>query len=189
MIALILCNRVSSDRCRLHAFDSIHFTLVREQTMEKQTMNDMNASRLADAAFAASRQVWLAGLGAAAVTRQWARTTRATPCARWSRKARPSRLRRFASRQRRRNIARDHELDLEPHRDQVRATVTALADTAVAALPKMKVPVRHQKAPVAKPRKAARSPASRRASPRRAASSIRRGKPVSQRTGTRHRDQ
>ena len=41
--------------------------------MQKQSMNDMNASRLADAAFAASRQVWLAGLGAAAVTRHWAR--------------------------------------------------------------------------------------------------------------------
>ena len=41
--------------------------------MQKQMISDMNASRLADAAFAASRQVWLAGLGAAAVTRHWAR--------------------------------------------------------------------------------------------------------------------
>src|SRR5262249_59360039 len=33
----------------------------------------IDASRFADTAFAASRQVWLAGLGAAIVTRDWAR--------------------------------------------------------------------------------------------------------------------
>src|SRR5207237_5017650 len=52
---------------------STHFTLVKEQMMQKQSMNDMNNSRLADAALAASRQVWLAGLGAASVTRDWAK--------------------------------------------------------------------------------------------------------------------
>ena len=127
--------------------------------MEKQTMNGMNAIRLADAALAASRQVWLAGLGAAAVTRQWARrdagntmralikegsaietealrvlgsgveTSLATASSAWNRT-----------------------------RDQVRATVTALADTAVAALPKMKAPNKATKrAPVAKARNAAKS--------------------------------
>ena len=33
-----------------------------------------NGNPISDAAFAASRQVWLASLGAAAVTREWART-------------------------------------------------------------------------------------------------------------------
>jgi poly(hydroxyalkanoate) granule-associated protein len=41
--------------------------------MLKQTAQDFNAVRYADAALAASRQVWLAGLGAALVTRDWAR--------------------------------------------------------------------------------------------------------------------
>jgi len=41
--------------------------------MLKQTAQDFNAARYADAALAASRQVWLAGLGAAIVTRDWAR--------------------------------------------------------------------------------------------------------------------
>jgi hypothetical protein len=41
--------------------------------MLKQATSNLNATRVADAALAASRQVWLAGLGAATVTRQWAR--------------------------------------------------------------------------------------------------------------------
>src|SRR5262249_12459590 len=41
--------------------------------MPKQTSQPLNAARVADAALAASRQVWLAGLGAAVVTRDWAR--------------------------------------------------------------------------------------------------------------------
>ena len=41
--------------------------------MLKQAAGNLNATRVADAALAASRQVWLAGLGAATVTRDWAR--------------------------------------------------------------------------------------------------------------------
>ena len=37
--------------------------------MLKQAAGNINANRVADAALAASRQVWLAGLGAAVVTR------------------------------------------------------------------------------------------------------------------------
>jgi len=40
--------------------------------MLKVPAGNFNATRVADAALAASRQVWLAGLGAATVTRQWA---------------------------------------------------------------------------------------------------------------------
>jgi hypothetical protein len=150
-----------------YAFDSIHFTLVKEQTMEKQTMNDMNASRLADAAFAASRQVWLAGLGAAAVTRQWARNDAGNTLRALVKEGSAVETQAI------RVLGSGVETSLATAssiwnrtRDQVRATVTALADTAVAALPKMKVPVKAtKKAPVAKPRKAAKSPASRRARP------------------------
>ena len=40
--------------------------------MLKQAMNDRNTQQLADAAMMASRQVWLAGLGAATIARRWA---------------------------------------------------------------------------------------------------------------------
>lgn len=42
--------------------------------MQKQMTFGNNGNPISDAAFAASRQMWLAGLGAAAVTREWART-------------------------------------------------------------------------------------------------------------------
>src|SRR5258708_5786039 len=42
--------------------------------MLKQATDNLNASRVVDAALAASRQVWLAGLGAAIVTRECARS-------------------------------------------------------------------------------------------------------------------
>ncbi len=41
--------------------------------MIKQAAGNVSVNRVADAALAASRQVWLAGLGAAVVTREWAR--------------------------------------------------------------------------------------------------------------------
>ena len=41
--------------------------------MLKQAAGKIDAGRFADTAFAASRQVWLAGLGAAGVARDWAR--------------------------------------------------------------------------------------------------------------------
>jgi Tfp pilus assembly protein PilN len=132
--------------------------------MQKQTMNDMNTSRLADAALAASRQVWLAGLGAAAVTRHWAKTEAGNT------------LRALITEgsavetQAIRVLGSGIETSLATAssiwtrtREQVRATVTALADTAVAALPKLKASVKvTRRAPVAKPRKAAKAPASKR---------------------------
>jgi len=132
--------------------------------MQKQTMNDMNATRLADAAFAASRQVWLAGLGAAAVTRQWAtndagNTLRALIKEGSAVEAQAIRV-----------LGSGVETSLATAssiwtrtREQVRATVTALADTAVAALPKLKAPVKvTSRTLVAKPRKATKAPASKR---------------------------
>jgi hypothetical protein len=40
--------------------------------MLKTTANNFNAARVADTALAAPRRIWLASLGAAIVTRQWA---------------------------------------------------------------------------------------------------------------------
>ena len=133
--------------------------------MQKQTMNDMNASRLADAALAASRQVWLAGLGAAAVTRQWAKNDAGNTLRALIKEGSAVETQAI------RILGSGVETSLATAssiwtrtREQVRATVTALADTAVAALPKLKVPVKViRSTPVAKPRKAAKAPASKRA--------------------------
>jgi hypothetical protein len=138
--------------------------------MQKQTMNDMNASRLADAAFAASRQVWLAGLGAAAVARHWAKNDAGDTLRALVKEGS------VVETQAIRVLGSGVETSLATAssiwnrtREQVRATVTALADTAVAALPILKAPVKvTRKSPVAKPRmprKAAKSPASKRARP------------------------
>ena len=138
--------------------------------MQKQTMNDMNASRLADAAFAASRQVWLAGLGAAAVARHWAKNDAGDTLRALVKEGS------VVETQAIRVLGSGVETSLATAssiwnrtREQVRATVTALADTAVAALPILKAPVKvARKSPVAKPRmprKAAKSPASKRARP------------------------
>ena len=133
--------------------------------MQKQTMNDMNASRLADAAFAASRQVWLAGLGAAAVTRQWAKNDAGNTLRALIKEGSAVETQAI------RVLGSGVETSLATAssiwtrtREQVRATVTALADTAVAALPKFEVPVKViRSTPLAKPRKAAKAPASKRA--------------------------
>jgi hypothetical protein len=135
--------------------------------MQKQTMNDMNASRLADAAFAASRQVWLAGLGAAAVTRQWAKNDAGNTLRALIKEGSAVETQAI------RVLGSGVETSLATAssiwtrtREQVRATVTALADTAVAALPKLKAPVKvTSRTPVAKPRKAAKAPASKRTNP------------------------
>jgi Poly(hydroxyalcanoate) granule associated protein (phasin) len=135
--------------------------------MQKQTMNDMNASRLADAAFAASRQVWLAGLGAAAVARHWAKNDAGDTLRALVKEGS------VVETQAIRVLGSGVETSLATAssiwnrtRKQVRATVTALADTAVAALPTLKAPVKvTRKSPVAKPRKAAKLPASKRARP------------------------
>jgi len=135
--------------------------------MQKQTMNDMNASRLADAAFAASRQVWLAGLGAAAVTRQWAKNDAGNTLRALIKEgsAVETQAIRVLGSGVETSLATASSIWIRT-REQVRATVTALADTAVAALPKLKATVKvTARTPAAKPRKAAKSPASKRARP------------------------
>ena len=133
--------------------------------MQKHTMNEMNAGRLADAALAASRQVWLAGLGAAAVTRHWAKndagnTLRAL--VRQGSAVETQAIRVFGSGVET-SIATASSI-WNRTREQVRATVTALADTAAAALPQLKASVKVSRKPrVAKPRKAVKTRVSTRA--------------------------
>jgi len=132
--------------------------------MQKQTMNDTNASRLADAAFAASRQVWLAGLGAAAVTRQWAKNDAGNTLRALIKEgsAVETQAIRVLGSGVETSLATASSIWIRA-REQVRATVTALADTAAAALPKLKATVKMTaRTPAAKPRKAAKAPASKR---------------------------
>src|SRR6202049_299262 len=133
--------------------------------MQKQTMNDLNASRLAAPPAAAARRVWLAGLGAAAVTRQWAKNDAGNTLRALIKEGSAVETQAI------RVLGSGVETSLATAssiwtrtREQVRATVTSLADTAVAALPKLKVPVKvTSRVPVAKPGKTAKAPASRRA--------------------------
>ena len=133
--------------------------------MQKHTMNEINAGRFADAAFAASRQVWLAGLGAAAVTRRWAKNDAGNTLRALVRQgsAVETRAIRVLGSGVETSFATANSI-WNRTRDQVRATVTALADTAAAALPQLKAPVKvSRRAPSAKPRKAAKARASTRA--------------------------
>jgi len=132
--------------------------------MQKQTMNDMNAGRLADAALAASRQVWLAGLGAAAVTRQWAKNEAGNTLRALIKEgsAVETQAIRVLGSGVETSIATAGSIWTRT-REQVRATVTALAATAVAALPTLKAPAKMtRRTPVAKPRKAVKARTSKR---------------------------
>lgn len=133
--------------------------------MQKQMMSEMNAGRLADAAFAASRQVWLAGLGAAAVTRHWAqndaRNTLRALVKQGS--AVETQAIRVLGNGVETSIATASSI-WNRTREQVRATVTAIADTAAAALPQVRASVKiARRTPAAKPRKAAKARVSTRA--------------------------
>jgi Poly(hydroxyalcanoate) granule associated protein (phasin) len=133
--------------------------------MQKQTMNEMNAGRLADAAFAASRQVWLAGLGAAAVTRHWARNDAGKTLRALVKQGSAVETQAI------RVLGNGVETSLATAssiwnrtREQVRSTVTAFADTAAAALPQLKGSAKvSRRTPVAKPRKVAKARVSTRA--------------------------
>ena len=134
--------------------------------MQKQTISDMNASRLADAAFAASRQVWLAGLGAAAVTRHWARNEAGNTFRALIKEgsAVETQAIRVLGSGVETSLATANSIWTRT-RDQLRATVTTLADTAAAAMPRLKAVKPTRKASVAKPRKAGAKTASKRSKP------------------------
>lgn len=133
--------------------------------MQKHAMNEMNAGRFADAALAASRQVWLAGLGAAAVTRHWATNDAGNTLRALVRQgsAVETKAIRVLGSGVETSIATASSI-WNRTREQIRATVTALADTAAAALPQLKAPPKvSSRAPAPRPRKAAKARASTRA--------------------------
>ena len=125
--------------------------------MQKQTMSNMHASRLADAALAASRQVWLAGLGAAAVTRHWAKNEAGNALRTLIKEgsAVESQAIRVLGSGVETSLATAGSIWNRTRR-QLRATVTAFADSAAAALPQLKTVRVTRKPSVAKPRKAAK---------------------------------
>jgi hypothetical protein len=123
-------------------------------SMLKQTAQTLNPARVADAAIAASRQVWLAGLGAAMVTRDWARNDAGHVFR--------SLVKEGSTVETRVIRAFGHRMNssiavattaLNKARDTALAGVNELVDTAAAALPKLKATVAAQRA-AAKPKKA-----------------------------------
>ena len=125
--------------------------------MLKQAAANINASRVADAALAASRQVWLAGLGAAIVTREWARNDAAHMFRALVKEGSTVESRTL------RVIGRRIESSMalattawNRARDTARTTVGGLVETATAALPAFKAPAarRVRKTPAKKSRSA-----------------------------------
>jgi hypothetical protein len=110
--------------------------------MLKQAAVNINANRVADAALAASRQVWLAGLGAAVVTREWARKDAGHMFRALVKEGSTVESRTL------RVIGRSIESSMalattawNRARDTARTTVGGLVETATAALPAFKGPV------------------------------------------------
>jgi hypothetical protein len=123
--------------------------------MLKAAAGNFNVVRMTDVALSASRQVWLAGLGAATVTRQWAAND-ARPMFRSLVKEGEvveGRARRVIGRQVGNSIALATAA-WNTARDTARTTVNGFVDAASAALPKVRAPA---KAPGSK--KTRRSPA------------------------------
>jgi poly(hydroxyalkanoate) granule associated protein phasin len=109
--------------------------------MLKQAAGNINANRVADAALAASRQMWLAGLGAAVVTREWARKDAGHMFRALVKEgsAVESRTLRVIGRSVESSIALATTA-WNRTRDTARTTVGGLVETAAAALPAFKAP-------------------------------------------------
>jgi hypothetical protein len=109
--------------------------------MLKQAAVNINANRVADAALAASRQVWLAGLGAAVVTREWARNDAGHMFRTLVKEGSTveSRTLRVIGRRIESSIALATTA-WNRARDTARTTVSDLVETAAAALPAFKAP-------------------------------------------------
>jgi poly(hydroxyalkanoate) granule associated protein phasin len=122
--------------------------------MLKQATGNLNAARVADAALAASRQVWLAGLGAAIVTRDWARNDASHVFRALVKEGSAVENRAI------RVIGRQVDSSLaiatsawNKARHTALSTVSELVDTAAAALPKLKAPVAALSKVAVKPKK------------------------------------
>jgi hypothetical protein len=123
--------------------------------MLKQATSNLNATRVADAALAASRQVWLAGLGAATVTRQWARNDAGDVFRALVKEgsAMETRAIRVIGKQVDSSFAVATSA-WNKARHTALTAVNELVDTAAAALPKLKVTVPATRKATSKPKKA-----------------------------------
>jgi len=121
--------------------------------MQKQVTFGNNGNPISDAAFAASRQVWLAGLGAAAVTREWARTEAGKTFRTLVKHGSTveNRAIRVLGDRIETSVANATSI-WKQTRATVMTTASTLAETATAALSQFKAPVVRRKAP-AKARK------------------------------------
>lgn len=124
--------------------------------MLKQAAANLNANRVADAALAASRQVWLAGLGAATVSRHWARNDAGHVFRALVKEGSAMETRAL------RVIGKQIDTSLavatstwNKARHTALSTVNGLVDTAAAALPRLKAPVVALRNTAVKPRKTA----------------------------------
>jgi NTE family protein len=136
-----------------------HHAEIKERIMQNQ-LSPIHPGRLADAAFAVSRQVWLAGLGAGAVTRHWVKNSAGSTLRALVKEgsAVETQAIRVLGSGVETSIATASSM-WNRSRKQVRATVMALADTAAAALPKLSATTKPRKAKVhvAKARKSAKA--------------------------------
>jgi len=131
--------------------------------MLKQAAGNINASRVADAALAASRQVWLAGLGAAVVTREWARNDAGHMFRALVKEGSTveSRTLRVIGRRIESSIALATTA-WNRARDTARTTVDGLVETAATALPAFKAPAaKHVRKTTAKKSRSAKARVSR----------------------------
>lgn len=138
--------------------------------MQKQANFGIYSNPVADAALAASRQVWLAGLGAAAYTREWARSEAGKTFRALVKEgsAVESQAIRVLSRRVERSVATATSL-MKQTRATVMSTAGSLAQSASEAMAKFKAPAARRSAPT-KGRKTVKARA------KRAARSTRRSK-------------
>lgn len=131
--------------------------------MQRQATFGRNTNPFADAALAASRQVWLAGLGAAAITRDWARREAGKTFRALVKEgaAVENQAIRLVSDRLQTSISTASSL-WSHTRAAALTTANNLTETAVAALSKFKTPSVARTATTAKPRKTAK-PAKKRA--------------------------
>ena len=129
--------------------------------MQKQANFGTYSNPVADAALAASRQVWLAGLGAAAYTREWARSEAGKTFRALVKEgsAVESQAMRVLSRRVESSVATAKAL-LRQTRATAMSTAGSLAQNASDALARFKAPVTKRSAPP-KARKTAKASAKR----------------------------
>jgi len=139
--------------------------------MLKQTAERFNAGRFAGVAIAASRQVWLAGLGAAIVTRDWARNDAGHVFRALVKEGASveSHAKRVIGKQIDMSIAVASDIATKASKTAL-TTVNGLVDTAVSALPQIKTYVATKPIASAKPKSMKRRAARKLRRAKRAAS-------------------